>query len=197
MGHDMDMERLSVRSGPCRVTARSSGDLRACVELLWAVHASDGYPAFWPADPTAWLASPRELAAWVARLEDGVVYGHVAIHVAEGHPACHLWSRRSGRSPSGLALISRLVVAPHVRCRGVGTQLLAIATQEARVRGLVPVLDVAQDNLGAIRLYEKAGWRRVGRLDADEKRSIAVFAYLAPDVRTESTAGFRTIPGEL
>jgi ribosomal protein S18 acetylase RimI-like enzyme len=47
-------------------------------------------------------------------------------------------------------------------------------------RGAVPVLDVAQHNVDAIRLYERLGWRRVGELELDLGRPITFIAYVGP-----------------
>jgi ribosomal protein S18 acetylase RimI-like enzyme len=53
------------------------------------------------------------------------------------------------------------------------------------------VLDVAQDNESAVRLYERAGWRRVGELGPDDPRQIPGFVYLGPSPRSRSLGRIR------
>lgn len=60
-------------------------------------------------------------------------------------------------------LIDGLIVAPHVRGRGVGTALLHAMRQEAGRRGYREVrLDVADGNDGARALYQRLGFREAG-----------------------------------
>ncbi|MEU4163192.1 GNAT family N-acetyltransferase [Actinoplanes sp. NPDC026670] len=162
------------------IVVRMVEDVPVCVEVLALVHAFDGYPAQWPSHPKAWLVSPREIVALVAKDHDGAVTGHVAVHRATGHPLASQWSYGWGVSIADLAVMSRLIVTPAARRQGVGERLLAAAANEAHGLGLRPVLDVAQDNAAAIRLYERAGWRRIGGLEASQQRRIAVHAYIGP-----------------
>ena len=61
--------------------------------------------------------------------------------------------------PAGRAHVSDLLVAPHWRRRGIGTQLLQTAEQEARRRGLREcTLDVDATNEPALSLYLKSGY---------------------------------------
>ncbi len=54
---------------------------------------------------------------------------------------------------------------PPGRRRGIGRALLEEATQEAVRRGRRAVLDVVEDHVAAIELYESCGWTRAGRVD--------------------------------
>jgi ribosomal protein S18 acetylase RimI-like enzyme len=61
-------------------------------------------------------------------------------------------------------LMDGLFVAPHARGQGVGTALLAAIAREARARGYREVrLDVVDENTRARALYERLGYRAVGR----------------------------------
>jgi ribosomal-protein-alanine N-acetyltransferase len=59
--------------------------------------------------------------------------------------------------------ILTLAVAPAVRRRGVGRVLVEAAAAEAERRGAQTLfLEVAEDNPGALALYESAGFSRAG-----------------------------------
>lgn len=61
----------------------------------------------------------------------------------------------------GRGYLENLEVAPPWRGQGLGTRLLAAAEAEAARRGKVDLyLHAAQENAGAHRFYERAGWRR-------------------------------------
>jgi GNAT superfamily N-acetyltransferase len=142
------------------IRARRRDDIGACVALLADVHAADGYPMYWPADPPNWLAPDNMLAAWVAEHEHALL-GHVALCSAVGESAAPLWSAAYGLAPEHIAAVARLFVSPSARGRGLGAALLAKACAEARARGLRPALEVLDHDRGAIALYERTGWRRV------------------------------------
>ncbi len=141
------------------VRRRTDRDLHACAEVLAQVHARDSYPVNWPAEASAWLSQPALTAAWVAEL-DGRVVGHVGLsRSTAGDLAPELWSARAGVGADETAVISRLFVAPSARGRGIGASLMARAVEEARNRGLHPVLDVVADDTEAVALYERLGWQ--------------------------------------
>ncbi|SCE32339.1 L-amino acid N-acyltransferase YncA [Streptomyces sp. PpalLS-921] len=141
------------------VRRRTDRDLHACAEVLAQVHARDGYPVNWPAEASAWLSQPALTAAWVAEL-DGRLVGHVGLsRSTAGDLAPELWSARAGVGADETAVISRLFVAPSARGRGTGASLMARAVEEARNRGLHPVLDVVADDTEAVALYERLGWQ--------------------------------------
>lgn len=65
--------------------------------------------------------------------------------------------------PDSLRLFA-LDVASTMRRHGVGSALVDAVEHEASLRGLGHVnLEVAVENSGAVRLYEKLGYRRVGQ----------------------------------
>lgn len=140
---------------------RQPADIAACVAVLAAVHAADGYPLGWPANPAAWLAPDGLLAAWVAEADQRVT-GHVALCRAAGDEAA-VWSAASGLPQDRIAEVARLFVAPEARGQGVGTALLATACAWARSHDLRPALQVLDHDHAAVALYERSGWRRVAR----------------------------------
>jgi GNAT superfamily N-acetyltransferase len=152
------------------IRVRRQDDFARCVEVLAAVHAADGYPLLWPADPAVWLTPANLLRAWVAE-DDGRVTGHVALCSALGDEAAPLWSAASGLLPERLAMVSRLFVALSARGRDVGAALLAHACAAAGRLGLRPALEVLAHDQKAVALYERAGWRRVASVSAPWARA--------------------------
>lgn len=64
------------------------------------------------------------------------------------------------------ALIHSFRVRPELRGAGLGSRLLAHAEADLVQRGFQRVvLNVARENLAAIRLYERLGYRKVGKDD--------------------------------
>jgi ribosomal protein S18 acetylase RimI-like enzyme len=68
------------------------------------------------------------------------------------------------RKGSARARLYSIATAPAARGRGIGARLLAAAERAARERGCRALrLEVRVDNAAAIALYERAGYRRIGR----------------------------------
>lgn len=94
------------------------------------------------------LGSPRA-AVLVADAADEGLLGSALVFFREGSTLARLYS---------------IATAPAARGRGIGTGLLAAAEQAARRRGSRALrLEVRVDNAAAIKLYERAGYRRIGR----------------------------------
>ncbi|MGP6192096.1 MAG: GNAT family N-acetyltransferase [Vulcanimicrobiaceae bacterium] len=131
-----------------------------CVGLLQSVHVADGYPAVWPDDAAGWLTPGGFLRGWVASRGSTLV-GHIAVATVdgEGDPQFAL---ASGRASSQLGEIKRLFVDPAARGAGIARALLNAAVRDVSSRGLHAVLETRADGSVAIRLYERAGWRRIG-----------------------------------
>jgi GNAT superfamily N-acetyltransferase len=151
---------------------------------VWAleeVHRRDGYPVNWPVRPGEWLTQASALGSWVAEL-DGRVAGHVSLSRAgDGDVAPVLWSERNGTDREHAAVIGRLFVAPQARGRGIGALLMDRAVEEARHRGLHPVLDVLASDTAAAALYERLGWTRLATVEQRWSASqvVTVHCYIA------------------
>ncbi|WP_436739573.1 GNAT family N-acetyltransferase [Streptomyces sp. BBFR102] len=172
----------SAEAPGCRVRQRAGSEVDACVEALAEVHERDGYPQKWPEDPGAWLTPPSLLAAWVAE-RDGAVVGHVALTEGGAQDrAPEHWSPRSGAPAGTAAVVSRLFVSPAARGHGVGALLMERVADEARRRGLHPVLDVLTSDASAIALYESLGWTRLATVDQrwGPDQTVTVHCYAAP-----------------
>lgn len=88
------------------------------------------------------VSTPDALGAWVAESDRGIVE-HVALQPKSSPAVMALACDATERSPDQLCVVARLFVAPSHRREG---------------------FDVAAHFGGAIRLYENAGWTRVGRV---------------------------------
>jgi ribosomal protein S18 acetylase RimI-like enzyme len=174
------MPANEAHGAPVQVRARSDSDLDACSALLLRVHRHDAYPVRWPADPARWLSPSRQEFAWVATDADRAVVGHVAQFRIAGHPMSDLCVAATGLSEDRLAVLSRLIVDPRMRGRGIARALVQVVEKQAHSMRRQPVLDVAQVNDSAISLYEHLGWKRVGELRAGPSRDIPVHVYAGP-----------------
>ncbi|MFF1481666.1 GNAT family N-acetyltransferase [Streptomyces sp. NPDC058301] len=151
------------------------------MRVLADVHQSDGYPVNWPDRPDEWLSSASLLGAWVAEL-GGRLVGHVSLSGSgEGDLAPDLWSERNGTSRELTAVVSRLFVAPQARGHGIGALLVGQAVEEARRRGLHPVLDVVASDTAAAALYEQLGWERMATVEQrwSPSQLVAIHCYAA------------------
>lgn len=167
--------------GPVRIRPRKPEDLGQCVEVLEEVHAVDGYPALWPADPGRWLTPSRLLGAWVAE-QAGALAGHVGLSGVAAEPSVGLWAASTGLALDRLGAVRQLFVSPDARRCGIGEQLLAVACADARRRGLHPVLDVIDRKGAAMALYDRLGWRLAGSLEIElGGRPERLVCYVAPD----------------
>ncbi|MDI9906407.1 GNAT family N-acetyltransferase [Rhodococcus sp. IEGM 1406] len=145
------------------VRERVDGDLDGCVDALAQVHECDGYPNMWPQNPHRWLSSPTVVKAWVGE-SDGRVVGHVVVdREVAGAP-----------TTAGSIAVSRLFVHPHARGNGLSGALLDAVTDFAVESQLELVLDVVEDALPAIALYERRGWVYVDERLADWTRTDGV-----------------------
>ncbi|MFB7918511.1 GNAT family N-acetyltransferase [Streptomyces sp. NPDC056061] len=158
------------------------------MRVLAEVHARDGYPVNWPDQPGEWLSHGPLLGSWVAELDGGLV-GHVCLSQGgQGDLAPMLWSERNGSARDMAAVVSRLFVAPQARGRRIGALLIGRAVEEARRRGLHPVLDVVASDTAAAALYERLGWELMATVEQrwSPHRTVAVRCYTAPSWRGRS-----------
>src|SRR3954447_6664242 len=115
-------------AGQVNVRRRAQADLLEAGAALVEVHRSDGYPVEGVDDPTAWLLSPHQIAAWIAEL-DGRIVGHVALTEPQpGDAAATIWNNRTDGRQDHVAVLGRLFVHPHARGHKMGEQLARAAT---------------------------------------------------------------------
>ncbi|MDE5561441.1 MAG: GNAT family N-acetyltransferase [Bacteroidaceae bacterium] len=73
-------------------------------------------------------------------------------------------SSMDAEAKAGEYYIDSLAIVPEYRGKGVGTQLLRAAMDEARSSSRIAVLACAPDNIGAKSMYESLGFRHEGNL---------------------------------
>lgn len=147
------------------VRPRRDEDLPLLLEILERQQEQTQYPFSWPppGDPVEFVRRPTELAAWVAEV-DGRVVGHVGLHrVSPDDELAGLGARAHGVPVGRLRAVEVLFVDRGVGGRGVGSALLATATEHALADGGAPVLDVVSEHEGPVALYLRRGWQVVGR----------------------------------
>lgn len=157
-------------------------DSADAASALVEVHSTDGYPVEGVEHPEAWLRSADVIAAWVSEL-DGNVVGHVAIMRPHGEDAVSMWMQQSGDTEDQIAVLARLFVVKAARKHAAGEQLMKAAMSYGRKYGLRLVLDVMTKDAAAIRLYERLGWREIGRAPHHygSGKSIDAVCYVAPE----------------
>ncbi|HVJ98753.1 MAG TPA: GNAT family N-acetyltransferase [Acidimicrobiia bacterium] len=174
--------------GRCVLRARTAGDLSACAQLACEVHIVDGYPVEVPGgDFLAFVKGTDALGAWVAEIERNLV-GHVALHRASSPAAMRLARSKLEVPASSLGIVARLLVAPSARRSGIGSRLLSVAANEARARGLAPILDVVSRHRDAIALYERENWTRLGSTHVTlmNGKTVDEYVYAAPLLRCQN-----------
>lgn len=151
-------------TSPVSTRPRRDTDLPVLVDILARQQAETRYPFRWPPpdSPENFLCRPTEIESWVAEL-DGNVVGHVAIQSVSDDELGLMWAAAHNRSLSDLRCVSVLFADRRLAGRGIGSALLARATQCALADDGAPVLDVVVKHHEAVALYRRRGWKEVGR----------------------------------
>ena len=110
------------------------------------------------------------------------------IAIDGGFPAGAAWYRLFPRDRPGYGFVDErtpelaIAVVPNARGKGVGSALLGALLDRARVEGYDRIsLSVDRNNAGAIELYERHGFERVGA----EDDSVTMLAHLQPTERRD------------
>ena len=174
------------------IRPRQPTDLASCASLLARVYAKDRYPVQGVSHAVEFLSSPDTLASWVAVAElettpaaestagedqlenkdaDGSetelprILAHVSLTsppTTSADPAVALWRSQSA-NPAPIAVLERLFVDQSARGQGLAERLMRTVGEAAGNRGLRCVLFALVKDVGAMRLYERVGWREFGR----------------------------------
>lgn len=133
---------------PVPVRRATPADLDALVALEMRAFSSDRMSR---AQYRRHLASPRAVVLVADAPGEGLL-GSALVFFREGSTLARLYS---------------IATAPAARGRGIGARLLAAAEEVAGARECRAVrLEVRVDNTSAMALYERAGYRRIGRYAA-------------------------------
>jgi ribosomal protein S18 acetylase RimI-like enzyme len=110
------------------------------------------------------------------------------IAIDGGFPAGAAWYRLFPRERPGYGFVDErtpelaIAVVPNARGKGVGSALLGALLDRARAEGYDAIsLSVDRNNAGAIELYERHGFERVG----EEDDSVTMLAQLQPTERRD------------
>lgn len=143
------------------IRARQDSDLPALVELLGRQQAQTAYPFMWPFPRPIedFLQRPTELRAWVAEL-DGAVVGHVAVTAADDDPIGKSWAAAHGVNVSEIRCVAVFFSDITRSGQGIGSRLLATATEFAETDGY-PALDVVAAHETPLNLYLRRGWQLI------------------------------------
>ena len=155
-----------------RIVVRRGGaqDVRFLRDMLhhayyWKERAPDAGPG-----PVALYVK-----AWGRRGDTAV------IALDGGFPVGAAWYRLFSKDKPGYAFVDErtpelaIAVVPNARGKGVGSKLLDALLGQARVAGHPTIsLSVDRENAGAIELYSRHGFERVG----EDKDSVTMLAHL-------------------
>jgi hypothetical protein len=185
-----------------RIRPRLPTDLPSCASLLARVYEKDRYPVQGVSHAIEFLSSPDALGSWVAAAEGSpepassnndnqVEFFSILAHISlslppptSTDPAVVLWRSQNSQP---VAVLERLFVDPAARGQGLAERLMRTVTEEAGKRGLRCVLFALVKDGGAMRLYERVGWKEFGREmygyeDGEgEWREMEAVCYVAPD----------------
>jgi GNAT superfamily N-acetyltransferase len=161
---------------------RSPDDSQALEAIALETHRTDGYPKYPPEDMKSFIFVAGALGAWVA-VDNDEVTGHVALHPRGSPQVVDMAASATGLDAGRIAVVARLFVAPSARGQGVGRALLERATDEALSLGRRAVLDVVEDHVAAIGLYEDRGWTFLGRVNwsLPGGQPLRELVYLSPE----------------
>jgi GNAT superfamily N-acetyltransferase len=185
-----------------RIRPRLPTDLPSCASLLARVYEKDRYPVQGVSNAIGFLSSPDALGSWVAVAEESPesassnndnqdgnlsVLAHISLSLprpTSTDPAVVLWRSQNSQP---VAVLERLFVDPAARGQGLAEKLMRTVTDEAGKRGLRCVLFALVKDVGAMRLYERVGWKEFGREmygyeDGEGAwREMEAVCYVAPD----------------
>ncbi|KAI1876728.1 uncharacterized protein JN550_000800 [Neoarthrinium moseri] len=147
------------------IRPRQASDIPALVEALQDVYNSDGYPVEGTSTALTFLSPPGLLEAWVA-VQEGVVVGHIVVIAGEkGNQApVQAWTEfGEGGKVEQTVVVARFFVRELARGTGLGRGLVDATCAWAKENDMRIVMNVLSHNVGAMKLYEKAGFRIIGK----------------------------------
>ncbi len=165
--------RAAIREDSPRIAELFSISSDGVVDYVWSILAPE-YPGLEPIEIGA-LRYAREdnnfsYTNCVVAEREGEVIGQLCAYPVEANaeepdgPIDPVLEPYVRLEIPGTLYISSLAVLDEFRGRGLGTKMLSIARDQARERGLDALsLIVFEQNTGALRLYQREGFREVDR----------------------------------
>jgi ribosomal-protein-alanine acetyltransferase len=158
-----DSPRLRTGNTDLRIRKAQSSDIDDLVRLEAKAFSSDRLTR-----RRLWAHLRSERSSLLIIEQGGKLAGYALVLVRRGSAAARLYS---------------LAVHPRATGQGIGSRLLAAAESAARGLGATSLrLEVRVDNASAIRLYERNGYRTIGRREDYYADGAAAFRY-ARDLR--------------
>jgi GNAT superfamily N-acetyltransferase len=178
------------------VRPREPIDIPALCDLLAAQRPATGYPEIWPLPVPVpdLLQRDNELTAWVAEI-GGEIVGHIATAaVVESELGGsgstrglgQVWAQAygNGATTDQLRCIG-VLFADSTRARaGIGSALLAAATEAVKAEGAYPVLDCITEKTHVVDFYRKRGWKVVHKTAApwSPEKHIEISLMIIPEL---------------
>jgi ribosomal protein S18 acetylase RimI-like enzyme len=156
-------------AAPVQIRRGGAGDLDRLEQLWVSVHHvhAESMPELSPYvdDATTW-AERRKLYAELLAKPDTVLLLAAAADALVGYGLAHVmpaeetWVPDTWVTGPRIGEIESLAVLPEHRGRGLGTELLDRLERELREQGVADVvIGVLPGNEGAVRMYERRGYR--------------------------------------
>lgn len=173
---------------------RQRSDLPRLHDIITAVYEQTGYPVDGPSCFEDFLDPPSDQVLYTITAvlkptdpeteNEQPIAGHAMI-MSPSSGALNMASKvhlQRGGTMENHAVLSRFFVNPAVQARGIGSKMLEEATAWGRRERKRLVLIVLEKDEGAIRLYDRAGWVRVGEYVFTNKWGTGynAIAYLGP-----------------
>jgi ribosomal protein S18 acetylase RimI-like enzyme len=105
----------------------------------------------------------QPLEWWLRRMGGGTSFG---VWIDGELAGLTVFARQTEKKHAHQGVIGAVYVRPQYRGRGVGDTLMKAALEEAEKHVEHVTLTVTESNAGAIRLYERNGFKVIGRMPA-------------------------------
>ncbi|HWC21058.1 MAG TPA: GNAT family N-acetyltransferase [Flexivirga sp.] len=164
------------------IRPRQDSDLSALAELLSRQQAATAYPLAWPSSRSLeeFLKRPTEIRAWIAEL-DGAPVGHVSVTSADDDTIGKAWAAAHNVELSEIRCVAVFFSDITKAGQGIGSRLLATATEFAMADGY-PALDVVAAHETPVNLYLRRGWQLIDTVQApwDPEQDIPIHLMILP-----------------
>lgn len=138
-------------------------ELEAMLRAHCAIDPDYPQPLFRDAPLVVWAAAHTDVLRLVAH-KGPLLVGHAgACSVPDSSPTARIWCEHLGLPADALAEVTRAVVHPEHRRRGIGDTVTTHVVRRLRDRGLVPVATAREDRDASLAMMDAHGWSVIGR----------------------------------